>query len=100
MVPVEGLRKAPCKRGVSGERANYYAMRVTSKQTGQGEFPLAAFKARVQRDIYCGRLSLAAGKGGAGYVPYFWGVYSLAQKSGGPSLSGTRLLTGCTPRLR
>ena len=35
------------------------------------------------------RFSFAVGYGTAGYGPIFWTVYSLAQKSGGPSLSCT-----------
>ena len=50
--------------------------------------------------VYRSRLSLAVGNGAAGSVPIFSDVYSLAQKSGGPSLSGTRLLTGLTPFFR
>ncbi len=49
--------------------------------------------------LYCGALSLAVGNAGAGCVPITSGQV-LAQKSGGPSLSGTRLLTGLRPRLR
>lgn len=44
-------------------------------------------------------LSFAVGNDGAGYGPAISGQV-LAQKSGGPSLSGTRLLTGRSPRFR
>jgi hypothetical protein len=47
-----------------------------------------------------GILSFAAGKERAGYGPILATVYSLAQKSGGPSLSATLWLEGFTPRLR
>jgi hypothetical protein len=36
-----------------------------------------------------GCCSLAAGKAGAGYAPMVAGTMTLAQKSGGPSLSAT-----------
>ncbi len=44
--------------------------------------------------------SLAVGYGTAGYGPILATVYSLAQKSGGPSLSCTLWLTGFSPSLR
>lgn len=45
-------------------------------------------------------LSFAVGYAGAGYGPILSAVNALAQKSGGPSLSSTLLLTGLRPRLR
>lgn len=48
---------------------------------------------------YCAT-SLLVGNAGAGYDPIFSTVYSLAQKSGGPSLSGTRFSAGASPYFR
>ena len=44
--------------------------------------------------------SFAVGYFATGRVPYFGSAYSLAQKSGGPSLSATLWFTGFKPRLR
>src|SRR5665213_1345896 len=47
-----------------------------------------------------GSRSFADGNAGGGYRPIFSTVYALAQKSGGPSLSGTLFVAGLTPRFR
>jgi hypothetical protein len=56
--------------------------------------------ARKSHGHYGVDLSPTPGNGDAGYGPILATVYSLAQKSGGPSLSATLLLTGFTPRFR
>ena len=61
---------------------------------------LASAKSAAMSPRYRGSCSFAVGNGGAGYRPILSGVYSLAQKSGGPSLSATLLTTGLTPRFR
>ena len=47
---------------------------------------------------YCSGTSFAVGNAGAGYGPSV--EYAAAQKSGGPSLSATRLRNGFTPYFR
>ncbi len=96
------LRCAPgALRSVAGRGRVAPVIRPGEVRSTSGAPSSSARLLKLTQPSHQGRnASRAVGKAGAGYVPIFSGVYSLAQKSGGPSLSATRLRTGFTPCFR